>query len=246
MGAHRQHDTLMATAKPLAIGLFVFTLIAYLCLTYAFVTDDFSVEYVAQHSNSHLPLIYKITAVWGGHEGSFLLWVLMLSIWTVAVAIFSRGIPLTMVARVLSVLGMVGIGFYLFMLLTSNPFNSMLPFFPVDGRDLNPLLQDFGMIIHPPMLYMGYVGFSVAFAFAISALISGQLDSTWARWSRPWLIILGVFNARHHFRQLVGVLRTWLGWLVVLGPSRKCLLYALVSGHGACAFIGGDRKARGV
>lgn len=180
-GAHRQHEALMATAKPLAIGLFTFTLIAYVCLTYAFVTDDFSVAYVAQHSNSRLPIYYKITAVWGGHEGSFLLWVLMLSIWTVAVAIFSKGIPLAMVARVLSVLGMVGIGFYLFMLLTSNPFNSMLPFFPVDGRDLNPLLQDFGMIIHPPMLYMGYVGFSVAFAFAISALISGQLDSTWAR-----------------------------------------------------------------
>jgi len=192
-GAHRQHETLMATAKPLAIGLFLFTLIAYLCLTYAFVTDDFSVAYVAQHSNSRLPIYYKITAVWGGHEGSFLLWVLMLSVWTVAVAIFSKGIPLAMVARVLSVLGMVGIGFYLFMLLTSNPFNSMLPFFPVDGRDLNPLLQDFGMIIHPPMLYMGYVGFSVAFAFAISALISGQLDSTWARWSRPWVIAAWAF-----------------------------------------------------
>lgn len=187
-GAQRQHEALMASAKPLAIGLFIFTFIAYLCLTYVFVTDDFSVEYVAQHSNSYLPVYYKITAVWGGHEGSFLLWVLMLSIWTVAVALFSRGIPLAMVARVLSVLGMIGIGFYLFILLTSNPFNSMLPFFPVDGRDLNPLLQDFGMIIHPPMLYMGYVGFSVAFAFAISALISGQLDSTWARWSRPWVI----------------------------------------------------------
>jgi len=192
-GAQRQHEALMATAKPLAIGLFLFTLIAYLCLTYAFITDDFSVEYVAQHSNSYLPIYYKVTAVWGGHEGSFLLWVLMLSIWTVAVAIFSRGIPLAMVARVLSVLGMIGIGFYLFMLLTSNPFNSMLPFFPVDGRDLNPLLQDFGMIIHPPMLYMGYVGFSVAFAFAISALISGQLDSTWARWSRPWVIAAWAF-----------------------------------------------------
>ncbi len=192
-GAHRQHETLMATAKPLAIGLFIFTLIAYVCLTYAFVTDDFSVAYVAQHSNSKLPIYYKITAVWGGHEGSFLLWVLMLSLWTVAVAIFSRGIPLAMVARVLSVLGMIGIGFYLFMLLTSNPFDSMLPFFPVDGRDLNPLLQDFGMIIHPPMLYMGYVGFSVAFAFAISALISGQLDSTWARWSRPWVIAAWAF-----------------------------------------------------
>lgn len=192
-GAYRQHDTLMATARPLAIGLFFFTLVAYVCLTYAFVHDDFSVAYVAQHSNSQLPLHYKITAVWGGHEGSFLLWVLMLSIWTVAVALFSRGIPHAMVSRVLSVLGMVSVGFYLFMLLTSNPFDSMLPFFPVDGRDLNPLLQDFGMIIHPPMLYMGYVGFSVAFAFAISALLSGQLDSTWARWSRPWVIAAWCF-----------------------------------------------------
>lgn len=187
-GAQKNHQALMATARPLAIGLFLFTLLAYLCLTYAFVHDDFSVAYVAQHSNSRLPIYYKVTAVWGGHEGSFLLWVLMLSVWTVAVALFSRGIPQAMVARVLSVLGMVGAGFYLFMLLTSNPFDSMLPFYPVDGKDLNPLLQDFGMIIHPPMLYMGYVGFSVSFAFAISALISGQMDSTWARWSRPWVI----------------------------------------------------------
>ena len=192
-GAYKQHEGLMATAKPLAIGLFGFTVLAYACLTYAFVTDDFSVAYVAQHSNTQLPIYYKFTAVWGGHEGSFLLWVLMLSTWTVAVALFSRGIPQVMVARVLAVLGVVGIGFYLFMLLTSNPFNSLLPFFPVDGRDLNPLLQDFGMIIHPPMLYMGYVGFSVAFAFAISALISGQLDSTWARWSRPWVISAWAF-----------------------------------------------------
>ena len=148
---------------------------------------------MANHSNSLLPWYYKITAVWGGHEGSFLLWVLIFSVWTVAVAIFSKGIPEVMVARVLAVLGMVSIGFYLFMLLTSNPFESLLPFYPVDGADLNPLLQDFGMIIHPPMLYMGYVGFSVAFAFAIAALISGQLDSTWARWSRPWTIAAWAF-----------------------------------------------------
>ncbi|QJR81738.1 heme lyase CcmF/NrfE family subunit [Alteromonas pelagimontana] len=192
-GTFKNNNALMSTAKPLAFGLFVFTLLAFLCLVYAFVTDDFSVAYVAQHSNSQLPVYYKVTAVWGGHEGSFLLWVLMLSVWTLAVAIFSGGIPQAMVARVLSVLGVIGIGFYLFMLLTSNPFNSMLPFFPVDGQDLNPLLQDFGMIIHPPMLYMGYVGFSVSFAFAISALISGQLDSTWARWSRPWVIAAWCF-----------------------------------------------------
>ena len=140
-----------------------------------------------------LPWYYKVTAVWGGHEGSFLLWVLIFSVWMMAVAIFSKGIPEVMVARVLAILGLVSIGFYFFMLLTSNPFLSVLPFYPVDGADLNPLLQDFGMIIHPPMLYMGYVGFSVAFAFAIAALLSGQLDSTWARWSRPWTIAAWAF-----------------------------------------------------
>lgn len=192
-GAQTNNQTLMQMARPLTWGLFVFTSIAYACLTYAFVTDDFSVNNVAQNSNSMLPIYYKVTAVWGSHEGSFLLWVLIFSIWTLAVALFSKGIPEAMIARVLSVLGMVSISFYLFMLMTSNPFDSMLPFFPVDGRDLNPLLQDFGMIIHPPLLYMGYVGFAVAFAFAIAALIGGQLDSTWARWSRPWTIAAWAF-----------------------------------------------------
>ena len=187
-GAFKGHNAMIGTARPLAIAMFSFTALAFGCLVYAFVTDDFSLNYVAQNSNSRLPVYYKVTAVWGGHEGSFLLWVLMLSLWTVAVALFSRGIPQIMIARVLAVLGLVSVGFYMFILLTSNPFDSMLPYFPVDGRDLNPLLQDFGMIIHPPMLYMGYVGFSVAFAFAVSALLSGQLDSTWARWSRPWVI----------------------------------------------------------
>jgi cytochrome c-type biogenesis protein CcmF len=187
-GAQTNNATMMRMARPLTYGLFAFTLFAYLCLTYSFMVDDFSVNYVAQNSNSQLPWFYKMTAVWGGHEGSFLLWVLIFAVWTLAVALFSKGIPEVMLSRVLSVLGMVSISFYLFMLITSNPFDSMLPFFPVDGRDLNPLLQDFGMIIHPPMLYMGYVGFSVAFAFAIAALIGGQLDSTWARWSRPWTI----------------------------------------------------------
>ncbi len=210
-GAKSNNVQLMVMAKPLAVGLFTFTLTSYCCLTYSFITDDFSLAYVAQNSNSSLPLPYKITAVWGGHEGSFLLWVLMLSLWTLAVAVFSRGIPLAMVSMVLAVLGTIAVGFYLFMLLTSNPFESLLPFFPVDGRDLNPLLQDFGMIIHPPMLYMGYVGFSVAFAFAVSALISGQLDSTWARWSRPWVI------AAWSFLTLGIALGSWwayyeLGW----------------------------------
>ena len=187
-GAQTGNQTMMATAKPLAFGLFAFTALSFGALLYSFYYDDFSLRYVASNSNTLLPWYYKLTATWGGHEGSFLLWVLIFSIWTVAVAFLSRGIPQHMVARVLGILGLVAVGFYLFMLIASNPFERLLPFYPVDGRDLNPLLQDFGMIIHPPMLYMGYVGFSVAFAFAISALMTGQLDSTWARWSRPWTI----------------------------------------------------------
>ncbi|GAC15741.1 heme lyase CcmF/NrfE family subunit [Aliiglaciecola lipolytica] len=192
-GAYKNQPQLMALAKPLAIGMFLFTAIAFAALVNAFYNDDFSVAYVANHSNSLLPWYYKITAVWGGHEGSFLLWILIFSMWTVAVAVLSNSIPQAMVARVLSILGMVAVGFYLFVIIASNPFESLLPFYPVDGRDLNPLLQDFGMIIHPPTLYMGYVGFAVAFAFAISALISGQLDSTWARWSRPWTLAAWCF-----------------------------------------------------
>lgn len=192
-GAAKNHKMLIATAKPFAVGMFIFTLVSYACLTYGFVTDDFTISYVANHSNSLLPIYYKFTAVWGGHEGSFLLWVLIYATWTVAVALFSRSVPDIMVARVLGILGLVAVGFYLFLLISSNPFESLLPYFPVDGADLNPLLQDIGMIIHPPMLYMGYVGFSVAFAFAISALISGQLDSTWARWARPWTLAAWAF-----------------------------------------------------
>lgn len=192
-GAQKNHPQMMALAKPLAIGMFLFTLIAYACLTWGFISNDFTLNYVAQNSNSLLPIYYRITAVWGGHEGSFLLWVLIFSIWTAAVALCSRAMPIAMVARVLAILGLVAVSFYLFILIVSNPFERMLPFFPVDGRDLNPLLQDIGMIIHPPMLYMGYVGFSVAFAFAIAALISGKLDSTWARWSRPWTLAAWIF-----------------------------------------------------
>jgi cytochrome c-type biogenesis protein CcmF len=161
-------------------------------LTYAFINNDFSVLYVASNSNSSLPLIYRYVSVWGGHEGSLLLWTLMLSIWTVAVAIFSRSLPEAMAARVIAVMGFVSIGFLLFMIVTSNPFDRISPA-PFDGRDLNPLLQDPGLILHPPMLYMGYVGFSVAFSFAIAALLGGKLDSAWARWSRPWTLVAWIF-----------------------------------------------------
>ena len=158
----------------------------------SFVANDFSVLYVAENSNSALPLQYRIAAVWGGHEGSLLLWVLMLNVWTLAVAAFSRHLPLPVIARILAVMGLVSVGFLLFTLITSNPFERLLPA-AADGRDLNPLLQDPGMVIHPPMLYMGYVGFSVAFAFAIAALIGGNLDATWARWTRPWTTAAWMF-----------------------------------------------------
>ncbi len=188
-GVYQKNHLLMSSSRSLATGGFVFILMSFLCLTWAFLQDDFSVKYVANNSNSLLPDHYKVSAVWGGHEGSLLLWGLILAAWAFAVSIFSRKLPLDMVALVLAVMGMIAVGFLLFMLLTSNPFDRLLPLSPQDGSDLNPLLQDPGLIIHPPMLYMGYVGFSVAFAFAIAALLSGRLDSAWARWSRPWTTV---------------------------------------------------------
>lgn len=183
----------MRSGGPLSAGMFVFLLLSYICLTWAFLVDDFSVAYVANNSNSMLPVYYKFSAVWGAHEGSFLLWTLIMGGWTLAVAIRSKGLPLDMLARVLGVMGLISIGFILFMLLTSNPFDRLLPVVPGDGSDLNPQLQDFGLIVHPPMLYVGYVGFSVAFAFAIAALMSGRLDAAWARWSRPWTNVAWAF-----------------------------------------------------
>ena len=184
-GAARGDRRWMALARPAAQAQFVFVAAAWGCLVHAFVTSDFSVLNVAMNSNTLLPLPYKVAASWGSHEGSMLLWVLMLAFWSVAVAAFSRHLPEEMVARVLGVMGLVSAGFILFMLTTSDPFDRLLPPAP-EGRDLNPLLQDPGMVLHPPMLYMGYVGFSVAFAFAIAALLGGRLDAAWARWSRPW------------------------------------------------------------
>ncbi len=192
IGAQRGNAAWMSLARPSARGQFVFLLISYVCLTYAFVNNDFSVLLAAQHSNSTLPLVYRYTAVWGNHEGSILLWSLILSGWTLAVAIFSKELDEPTVARVLGVMGLISCGFLLFTLFTSNPFERLVPAAP-DGRDLNPLLQDPGMIIHPPMLYMGYVGFVVAFAFAIAALLSGRLDASWARWSRPWTTVAWCF-----------------------------------------------------
>ena len=192
VGAHTGNAAWMGLARPSARGQFLFLAIAYGCLTHAFVTNDFSVALAANHSNSTLPLIYRVTAVWGNHEGSILLWALILSMWTLAVSIFSKQLDEQTVARVLGVMGLISCGFILFTLFTSNPFERLFPA-PPDGKDLNPLLQDAGMVIHPPMLYMGYVGFVVAFAFAVSALLSGRLDAAWARWSRPWTTVAWCF-----------------------------------------------------
>jgi cytochrome c-type biogenesis protein CcmF len=192
IGAARGNVVWMGLARPLARAQFLLIASAFICLAYAFATKDYSVMYVASNSNSKLPIQFRIAAVWGGHEGSLLLWALILSIWTVAVSAFSKHLPDDMRARILGVMGLISVGFLLFMLMVSNPFDRLIPA-ALDGRDLNPLLQDPGMIFHPPMLYMGYVGFSVAFAFAIAALIGGQLDAAWARWSRPWTTLAWVF-----------------------------------------------------
>ena len=192
-GVQRGNALLMAWSRPLAAAQALFLTISLLVLGYCFVVDDFSVTYVATNSNTALPTPYKISAVWGAHEGSLLLWVTMLGLWGLAVAWFSKGLPLIMLARVLGVMGIVSAGFILFTLETSNPFARSLPSIPTEGGDLNPLLQDFGLIVHPPTLYMGYVGLSVVFAFAIAALLGGRLDAAWARWSRPWTTAAWVF-----------------------------------------------------
>ncbi|MEX0977039.1 MAG: heme lyase CcmF/NrfE family subunit [Woeseia sp.] len=185
VGAHRRDDALIAVARPAALGQFVFVSIAFVCLAYAFLTSDFSVLYVVNNSQLELPDIYKFSAIWGAHEGSLLLWILILAAWTVAVGRYSQELPPAFAARVIGVLGLLSVGFLLFTLLTSNPFERIFPA-PADGADLNPLLQDPGLAIHPPILYLGYVGFSVAFAFAVAAMLSGRLDRAWARWTRPW------------------------------------------------------------
>ena len=212
-GSFNGNQRWMALARPAAAGQLLLITVAFSCLVYSFVTNDFSVSYVASNSNSNLPVYYRIAGAWGGHEGSLLLWIQMLVLWTFAVAALSHQLPDQTVARVLGVMGLVSVGFLAFLLFTSNPFDRLLPA-AADGRDLNPLLQDFGMIIHPPLLYMGYVGFSVAFAFAIAALMGGQLDAAWARWSRPWTTVawmfltLGIFMGSFWAYYELG----WGGW----------------------------------
>ena len=192
IGAHQGRREWLILARPAAQTVFLLLATAFVILAWSFYINDFSVLYVAEHSNSQMPVMYRLGAVWGGHEGSLLLWVFLLSTWTILVAQLSKALDEFMVARVIGVLGLVMSGLLLFVLTTSNPFMRLLPA-TQDGRSLNPLLQDPGLVFHPPMLYMGYVGFSVAFAFAIASLLSGRLDAAWARWSRPWTTAAWVF-----------------------------------------------------
>ncbi|MBU2179170.1 MAG: cytochrome c biogenesis protein CcsA, partial [Gammaproteobacteria bacterium] len=192
-GSFVANQRALLLAKPLAVGMFLCSALAMACLVNAFLNDDFTVINVASNSSTMLPWYFKMTASFGSHEGSMLLWVMMLSFWTALVALFSKSLPLLMQGRILGVLGLISLGFIAFSLFMSNPFASSLPFYPIEGRDLNPLLQDFGMIVHPPLLYLGYVGFAVSFAFAIAALIGGKFDSTWARWVRPWTLAAWMF-----------------------------------------------------
>jgi len=239
VGAARGRTDWMALARPAAQTHFVLVAVAFVCLTSAFVRNDFSVVYVATNSNSALPLAYRVAGVWGGHEGSLLLWLMMLSVWMLAVAQFSRYLPQAVLARILAVMGLVSVGFLLFMLTTSNPFDRLFPV-PPDGNDLNPLLQDPGMVVHPPMLYMGYVGFSVAFAFAVAALIGGNLDATWARWTRPWttaawaFLTVGIMLGSMWAYYVLG----WGGWWfwdpVENASFMPWLAGTVPSSHGRC------------
>ena len=192
-GAEKGNAQLMALARPMTYGLFIVLSVSFSALFYLFAVNDFSVQYVVNNSNTTLPIYYRLSAVWGSHEGSLLLWIWLLSLWSAAVALFSKRLPQEAAARVLGIMGIISIGFLLFVLFTSNPFARTFPDFPVDGKELNPLLQDIGLIFHPPLLYMGYVGFSVAFAFSIASLMTGKLDTAWARWSRPWTMAAWIF-----------------------------------------------------
>lgn len=242
-GAEKGNAQLMALARPMTYGLFASLSIAFAALFYLFAVNDFSVQYIVNNSNTTLPIYYRLSAVWGSHEGSLLLWIWLLAVWSFAVALLSKHLPQEAVARVLGIMGIISVGFVLFVLFTSNPFTRTFPDFPVDGKELNPMLQDVGLIFHPPLLYMGYVGFSVAFAFAIASLMTGKLDSAWARWSRPWTLAAWVFLT------LGIVLGSWwayyeLGWggLVVLGSSRKLIVYAVACWYCIDSLSFCDRK----
>jgi len=192
IGVYKNNPAFIRLAKPAAFGQFAFMAFSFACLIYAFTVNDFSVKYVAANSNTQLPMIFKVSATWGAHEGSLLLWALILALWTLAAGFFSQSLPENLRATLLSILGMVSIGFTFFILLTSNPFERLMEI-PQEGRSLNPLLQDIGLAIHPPMLYVGYVGMAVAFAFAVAVLLRGEFKMAWADWARRFTVVAWAF-----------------------------------------------------
>jgi len=218
IGAQKGWSNWMSLGVPVAQIQFILILLAFAALTYAFVVSDFSVRLVAANSHSDKPMLYKVTGVWGNHEGSMLLWNLILALFGAAVATFGNNLPPALKARVLSVQAMIGVAFLAFLIFTSNPFLRLDPA-PINGQGLNPLLQDPGLAFHPPFLYVGYVGLSMAFSFAIAALIEGKVDAAWARWVRPWTLAAWIALTIGISRQLVGLLRARLGRLVVLGSG---------------------------
>ena len=233
IGARKHDATLMRLANSTALMQFFFVALSFAALTTCFVTSDFSVSVVFENSHSLMPLVYRFTSVWGNHEGSMLLWVLILSLFGALVAAFGSNLPLTLKALVLAVQSWVASAFYLFILLTSNPFLRLQPA-PFEGRSLNPVLQDPGLAIHPPLLYLGYVGFSIAFSFAIAALIDGRIDAAWARWVRPWTLAAWMFlTLGIAMGSLLGLLRARLGRFLVLGPGGERLADAVARRHGA-------------
>ena len=241
-GAHLGDARLMAVAPPAALAQLTLLTFSFLSLTHAFITSDFSVETVWANSHSAKPLIYKFSGVWGNHEGSMLLWVLILAAFGAAVALFGRNLPDILRANVLAVQAAIAVAFLVFIVFASSPFGRIPP--QAEGRGLNPILQDPALAFHPPFLYAGYVGLSMAFSFAIAALIEGRTDAAWARWVQALdARRLDVAYTRHRHGILVGLLRTGLGWLVVLGPRRECLLHAVAGGHRPVALGAGDGEA---
>ena len=245
VGTRIGDERMMASAGTVAVACFALTALSFAVLASAYALSDFSVANVWENSHSLKPMLYKITGTWGNHEGSMLLWVLILTFFGSLVAVFGGNLPASLKANVLAVQGMIGAVFLLFVLITSNPFVRLDPA-PIEGRDLNPVLQDIGLAVHPPLLYLGYVGFSVCFSFAVAALIDGRIDAAWARWVRPWTLVAWVFLTGG-----IAMGSYWayyeLGWggVLVLGPGGECVLHALAIRHGAASLRNCHGKALG-
>ncbi len=236
LGAGRIDFGLMYYSRRAALLSFAAVAVSFAMLMLCFAQSDFSVALVANYSQTQMPLAYKLSGVWANHEGSMMLWMLVFSLFTACIAFFDAGLPDVLRTRVLAVQGLIGFCFLAFILLTSNPFVRLSPA-PIEGNGINPILQDPGLAFHPPLLYLGYVGFSVTFSFAVAALLEGRVEPAWARWVRPWaLASLVLSHTWHHAWQFLGLLHIGLGRMVVLGSGGECLAAAVAHGHGTSAF----------